>query len=392
MFAAAAMVLVVAFSLIDAGWTGDAAKVGFLPWVGLTGLMFGILGAKVGWGRWRTHAVGALFAGLVLPLIMGGIVIGQGVGWDPLSLAYRLAAAVDVVRHVWTDLVVNGRSITTEIAHYYLVFGTLVWGAGMLAGFTVFGHRRPLDAIVVLGLVLLANMALTDHDQLFLLEAFSAASLLLLIRSHVFDEEVTWARRKIGDPAAVGQLYMNGGAMFVIGAVLGAILLTATASSVGANQPRRQAAIAKAVGVRAADIVSAAVAIAGARLAFRLAAGQIAVTRQVRAADGLAIGGVAGLAQPRAGHADPCARVGASRAPEACGDTTQGDSGRALEDAAPARALGHQFCEIIKPFVGHSPHSSMSSRHHTPIRHTQTPMHCPDTVHNTAFWQAVNEL
>ena len=101
----------------------------------------------------------------------------------------------------------------------------------MLAGFSVFGHRRPLDAIVVLGLVMLANMALTSHDQLPLLIAFSAAALLLLIRSHVFEEEVTWSRRKIGDPTAVSDLYLGGGATFVTAAVLGAILLTAAASS-----------------------------------------------------------------------------------------------------------------------------------------------------------------
>ncbi|MBI2780427.1 MAG: transglutaminase domain-containing protein [Chloroflexi bacterium] len=233
LIASAVMVVAVAASLLDAGWTGSVGDAGFLPWVGLVGLAFGIGGAKVGWGRWRTHAVGALFAGIALPLIVGGIVIGHAVGWDPHSLALRMTAALDLMRNVWTDLVVEGRPFTTEIAHYHLVFGTLIWGAGMLTGFTVFGHRRPLDAVVVLGLVLLTNMALTSREesQLVLLIVFSTAALLLLIRTHVFEEEVTWARRKIGDPAAVSQLYLTGGAMFVTGAVLGAILLTATASS-----------------------------------------------------------------------------------------------------------------------------------------------------------------
>jgi hypothetical protein len=47
----------------------------------------------------------------------------------------------------------------------------------------------------------------------------------------VFEEEVTWARRKIGDPSAVRNLYLVNGAQFVIVAVLGAVLLTGTASS-----------------------------------------------------------------------------------------------------------------------------------------------------------------
>lgn len=232
LFATALMVIVFAGSLVDAGWTpGSAGDSSFLVWVGLVGLALGVGGAKLGWGRWRTHLVGALLGGLVIPLIVGGIVLGPQVGWDPRGMAERLVATLAVMQDVWDDLAVNGRAFTSQFAHYHVVFGVLVWGAGMLAGFTVFGHRRPLDAIVVLGLALLANMSLTAHNQLTLLVLFSAGALLLLIRTHVFEEEVTWARRKIGDPAAVGQLYLRGGAAFVTAAVLGSILLTATASS-----------------------------------------------------------------------------------------------------------------------------------------------------------------
>jgi hypothetical protein len=231
LFAAAAMVGLVAGSFIDAGWTGGpASDSGFLPWVGFAGLCFGLFGAKVGWGRWRTHVVGALFAGVLLPLIVGGVV-NHAAGWDLAGLGQRYFAIYEVCRNVWLDLAVLGRPFTYQIAHYYLVFGALIWGAGQLAGFSIFGHRRPLDVVVVLGLVLLGNMALTEHNQLPLLIGFSAAALLLLIRTHVFEEEVTWARRKIGDPAAVGQLYLTGGATFVSAAVLGAFVLTITASS-----------------------------------------------------------------------------------------------------------------------------------------------------------------
>ena len=234
--AAAAMVTALGASFVEASWTrrevsGDG---GFLLYVGAVGLAFGFLGAKIGWGRWRTHFVGALFAGLMLPLIMGGLVLevpGIRAGWDPAGLGARMLAAGDVVQKVWIDLAVLRLPYTLQEGHYHLVFGALVWGAGLLAGFTIFGHRRPLDAVVVLGLVLLANMAMTQHDQLWLLVLFSAAALLLLIRTHVLEEEVTWVRRKIGDPAAVSKLYLNGGAAFILAAVLGAIVLTTAASS-----------------------------------------------------------------------------------------------------------------------------------------------------------------
>lgn len=228
---AMAMVAVFGWSLIEAQWTaGDPGDANFLPWVGMVGLGFGIFGAKVGWGRWRTHLVGALFGGICIPLIVGGIIVPTA-DWDIASLGARFEASANVARLVYNDWFVLNLPYTNQTAHYHLVFGALLWGAGMLAGFTIFGHHRPLDAVVVVGLAIVANMALTEHNQLYLMVIFTAAALLVLIRTHVFDEEVTWARRKIGDPSAVGQLYLTGGALFVVGAIVGSVLLTWTASS-----------------------------------------------------------------------------------------------------------------------------------------------------------------
>ncbi|HTK45215.1 MAG TPA: transglutaminase domain-containing protein [Patescibacteria group bacterium] len=235
LLATVVMVMVLGGSLQDAAWTPDSNNpdVNFLPWVGLIGVAWGVFGAKVGWGRWRTHILGALIAGLILPLIVGGIALGPdaNVGWDPAGMARRLVATLGVAQNVWRDLVIIGKATTGQYAHYHLVFGVIVWGAGILAGFTVFGHRRPLDAVVVVGLAIIANMALTTHPQLTLMVIFSAAALLLLIRTHVFEEELTWSRRKIGDPGTVGQLYLRGGAAFVTATILASVVLTATASS-----------------------------------------------------------------------------------------------------------------------------------------------------------------
>src|SRR5262245_58316133 len=153
--ATALMTMVFAGSLVDARWVGTRPQdnTTYLIWLAVVGVLFGFGGAKVGWGRWRTILVGATFAGLTLPLIVGGIV-RPDLGLDPHGLAARYAVSYEVARHVWTDLIVLNRSFTTEYAHYHLVFGALVWGGGILAGYAVFGHRRPLDAVVVLGLAL----------------------------------------------------------------------------------------------------------------------------------------------------------------------------------------------------------------------------------------------
>ena len=74
-------------------------------------------------------------------------------------------------------------------------------------------------------------MALTYTDQLPYLVLYSVASLLLLIRSHVFDEQSEWVRRRIGDPASISSVYLRGGAAFITAAVAASFVLTQTAAS-----------------------------------------------------------------------------------------------------------------------------------------------------------------
>ena len=60
---------------------------------------------------------------------------------------------------------------------------------------------------------------------------FTAASLFLLIQMHAFDERATWIRRRIGDPSTISSLYLRGGTVFIVGALLGSLVLTARAAS-----------------------------------------------------------------------------------------------------------------------------------------------------------------
>src|SRR5438552_1761894 len=140
------------------------------------------------------------------------------------------ATAVAVV-NAWYDLAVLDLAVTPEIGHYLLVLGIIVWSIGQFAAFAVFRHRRPLDAVIVVGIVLLANMALTVKDQLFLLVVYSVAALLLLARAHALEEHATWLQRRIGDASSVRSLYLRGGSAFVATAVVGSLVLTASASS-----------------------------------------------------------------------------------------------------------------------------------------------------------------
>lgn len=227
------MVVTLSWSIDDARWVrGVGSLTDFLPAVGLGGVLFGFIGPKLGWGRWTTHLLGIAFAALLLPVIAGWIVLGDAVqGWGPVALATRYREAAQIVYQVWVDLAVEGRPLTSQYGHYFIALGALVWATGQFTSYAVFGHRRALDAVIVTGLVLLGNMALTRNDQLHLMILYSLASLALLARSHAFDERVTWIRRRIGDPATVAGHYLRGGAVFISAAVIGSLLLTATASS-----------------------------------------------------------------------------------------------------------------------------------------------------------------
>ena len=222
-----AMGLIVALAIDDAAWiVGDSRLTDFLVAAMLGGLVTGFVGAKVGWGRLRAHLVGAAFAALLVPILVGYVLQPDATS---IGAAFRATASSTV--EAWLDLTVRAYTTTRQYGHFMLVLGLLVWATGQFATYATFRHRRPLAAAMVLGVVLLIDISATLHDQLPFLIAFTVVALLLLVRLHVFEEQGTWLRRRIGDPSAVAALYARGGSVFVAGAVGGAILLTITASS-----------------------------------------------------------------------------------------------------------------------------------------------------------------
>ena len=220
------VVLILAWAMDDPAWVfGNGALTDVLATCALAGFAVGFGGPKVGWGRWRTHLVGAAFAGLLVP-VLAGWTFAPGAG---IAEAFRLTASGTV--EAYLDLAWRGHQFTTQQIHYVLTLGGLAWGTSQFAAFAIFGHRRPLSAVVVVGLILLGNMALTSRDQLSYLAAFAGASLFLLVEMHAFDERATWLRRQIGDPAVISSLYLRGGTVFILVAMAASLVLTQRASS-----------------------------------------------------------------------------------------------------------------------------------------------------------------
>ena len=222
----ALMAVIAAWSIDDAGWVlGRSDWTDFLMWTALGGVVAGFVGAKVGWNRWLAHTIGAVFAALITPVLVGHVLDKGG------TPAAQFTATATAAVKAWFDLIVNGQAATRETGHHLLVLGLLCWATGQFAASAVFRHRRPLSAVVVIGAILIGNMAATVRDQLGYLVLFTLASLFLLIRLHALDEQATWVRRRIGDPSTVGSIYLRGGTVFILAAVFGALALTATARS-----------------------------------------------------------------------------------------------------------------------------------------------------------------
>lgn len=220
------LAVIIGTAIDEPAWVnGRGALTDCLSELALLGALVGFAGPKLGWGRWTTHIVGALFAGLVIPIVAGWAVM------PGLSLGQAFRFTAEGSMQAYLDLTVRNLAFTTQEVHYVLVLGGIVWGTMQFGSYAVFGHRRPLSAVVVVGLVLLANMALTNRDQLGWLVLYATVGLFLLIQMHTFGERITWARRRIGDPGSMSSMYLRGGTVFVAAAMALALILTQRAAS-----------------------------------------------------------------------------------------------------------------------------------------------------------------
>jgi transglutaminase-like putative cysteine protease len=216
-----------AWSIADARWViGKGELTAFLPFAAAGGVGWGFISAKVGWSRWRAHLLGAIFAGLLLPIMVGGVLNGGDFMPGPAFVATASSAI-----GAYLDLAYRGKAFTQEYGHFMLILGIICWANGQFTSYAVFGHHRPLNAVIMSGIALVLNMSLTLDEQLGILIWFSLAALFLLIRLHALDERSTWLRHRLGDAGSLSNFYLRGGTAFITVAVLGALILTSTAAS-----------------------------------------------------------------------------------------------------------------------------------------------------------------
>jgi transglutaminase-like putative cysteine protease len=155
-------------------------------------------------------------------------------GWAEhpgLSIGQTFGHTASGAVQAYLDIAWRQYAFTSQEVHFVVVLGIIMWGTGQFAAYAVFGHHRPLNAVIVAGIVLLASMSSTFREELPYLVVFTGAALFLLIQMHAFDERATWIRRRIGDPSTISSLYLRGGTVFIFAAMVGSLLLTARAAS-----------------------------------------------------------------------------------------------------------------------------------------------------------------
>ncbi len=234
------MVLAVGASVDDSRWAGvtpgGGSETGFLPWVLVLATLWGYASAKVRWPALLAHVVGAaLGAAVVIVLVAGTIPTAQPhqdgafvclSGGGPFEL-WNLGCSV----RVFVDDVFIRHLRSSETSAFLLIVGIVAWASAQFAAYAVYRRRRPMSAILLIGLLLLANMSLTIEIQFWYLVVFSVSALLLLVRLSASEQRLLWSHGRLGDEESAFALYLRNGLAFIAIALVGALVLTTNASS-----------------------------------------------------------------------------------------------------------------------------------------------------------------
>jgi transglutaminase-like putative cysteine protease len=128
----------------------------------------------------------------------------------------------------WTFIVVRG-GYPSELTPYALGLGIVMWTTGFIATYTVYRHHRVLDAILLVGMLIVANMSATFTNLFVHLMIFVIAALLLWLRAALTSREEGWQRRRVTENYDVPASILRSGVVFAGGSVALAWILTTVA-------------------------------------------------------------------------------------------------------------------------------------------------------------------
>ena len=104
-----------------------------------------------------------------------------------------------------------------------------MWVTAFIAAYAMYRHHRVLDAILLVGAALIANMSATFTDLFGYLVLFMLAALLLWLRAALVGREEGWQRRRVNENIEVPAAIMRSGLVFIAGSLVLSWVLTSVA-------------------------------------------------------------------------------------------------------------------------------------------------------------------
>jgi transglutaminase-like putative cysteine protease len=183
-----------------------------------------LIGALLGLTRLRVL--------LVLPLsaLAGAGVVLWTVGGEyftSLGQAGRLFALRSEAV-LWTRSVIEGAS-PSQLSPYAIGMAALMWVTAFIAAYAIYRHHRVFDAILLVGVTLVANMSATYSRLFAFIVLFSVAALLLWLRTALVTREERWRLRSVSEHADVHASMLSSGITFILGSIALAWVLTTVA-------------------------------------------------------------------------------------------------------------------------------------------------------------------
>ncbi len=212
------MLLSLGWAVQTAGWLDQADfLVPVAIWASLLGVLLGLTPLTV-------------VATLPISAVIGTWVVLWTVGgeyYPALSQAGRLLALrADAVDFTHTVL---SYGYPTELTPYAIGLGLIMWITAFIAAYTIYRHHRVLDAIVLVGAALVANMSATFIDLIGYLVLYVLAALLLWLRGALVAREDGWRRRRVNENVEVPSAIMRTGVLFIAGTIAVSWVLTSVA-------------------------------------------------------------------------------------------------------------------------------------------------------------------
>ena len=139
----------------------------------------------------------------------------------------RLFALRDDTIH-WAKTISQG-GFAPQMTPYAIGLAIILWSVAFMAAYTLYRHHRVLDAIVLVGVALIANLSATLADLFGYLVLFSLAALLLWLRAALITREEGWQLRRVNENVEVPISIMRSGLVFIAGSIALAWILTTVA-------------------------------------------------------------------------------------------------------------------------------------------------------------------